>query len=54
MESIIQDNIVNYMLEKGLFDEQQHRFVPNRSCMIQLLCVMEDWTKHDVYIPKEM
>ncbi len=26
-----------YMLENG--------FVPNRSCMTQLLCVMEDWTK---------
>ncbi len=33
------------MLENGLFADQQHGFVPNRSCMTQLLCVMEDWTK---------
>jgi hypothetical protein len=45
MESILRDNIVTYMLENGLFADQQHGFVPNRSCMTQLLCVMEDWTK---------
>ncbi len=45
MESLIRDNIVTYMLENCLFADQQHRFVPHRSCMTQLLCVMEDWTK---------
>ena len=45
MESLIRDNIVTYMLENGLFADQQHGFVPNRSCITQLLCVMEDWTK---------
>ena len=33
------------MLEMGLFADQQHGFVLNRSCMTQLLYVMEDWTK---------
>ncbi len=37
--------MVVYMLENCLFADQQHGFVPNRSCMTQLLCVMEDWTK---------
>ncbi len=45
MESLIRDNIVTYMLENRLFADQQHGLVPNRSCMTQLLCVMEDWTK---------
>ncbi len=33
------------MLENWLFADHQHGFVPNRSCMTQLLCVMKDWTK---------
>ncbi len=45
MESLIRDNMVAYMLENGLLADQQHEFVPNRSCMTQLLCVLEDWTK---------
>ena len=45
LESIIRDSIVNYMMENKLFADQQHGFVPNRSCMTQLLCVLEDWTK---------
>ncbi len=32
------------MLENGSFTDQQHGFVPNRSCITQLLCV-EDWIK---------
>ena len=45
MESIIRDKIIDYMMIKKLFTDQQHGFVPNRSCMTQLLCVIEDWTK---------
>ncbi len=33
------------MLENGLFADHQDVFVPNRSYMTQLLCVIEDWTK---------
>ncbi len=43
MKSLIRDSMVAYMLENGLFANQQHGFVPNRSCMTQLLCVMKDW-----------
>ncbi len=45
MESLIRDSMVAYMLENDLFSDQQHGFVPNRSCMTQLLYVMEDRTK---------
>ncbi len=37
--------MVVYMLQNSLFADQQYGFVPNRSYMTQLLCVMEDWTK---------
>ena len=33
------------MLEKDLFCDEQHGFVPGRDCMIQLLECMEDWTE---------
>ena len=45
LESIIRDKIIDYMITNKLFADQQHGFVPNRSCMTQLLCVIEDWTK---------
>ncbi len=45
MESVIKDSIVAYILANDLFVDQQYGFVPNRTCMTQLLCVMEDWTK---------
>ncbi len=45
MESLIRESMIAYMLENGLFADQQHVYVPNRSCMTQLLCVMEEWTK---------
>ena len=45
MESIIRDYIIDYMMNNKLFADQQHGFVPKRSCMTQLICVLEDWTK---------
>ncbi len=45
MESLIRDSMGAYMLENGLFADQQHGFVLNRLYMTQLLCVMEDWNK---------
>ncbi len=41
MESLIRDSMVAYILKSGLFADQTHGFVPNRSCMTQLLCLME-------------
>ena len=44
MESILRDQIVDYMITNNLFADQQHGFVPNRSCVTQLLYVIEEWT----------
>ncbi len=45
LEAIVRDNIIEHMLENNLFADQQHGFVPKRSCMTQLLYVIEDWTR---------
>ncbi len=53
MDSLIRDSMVAYMLENGLFEDQQHGYVPdqqhgyvpNRSCITQILCVMENSTE---------
>ena len=45
MESIVWDNIVDHMMENKLFADAQHGFVPGRSCMTQLLVVLEIWTE---------
>ena len=44
MESIIRDAIVDHMSRNNLFADEQHGFVPGRSCMTQLLVVLEEWT----------
>ena len=44
MESIIRDDLVQHMIDNKLFCDEQHGFVPGRSCITQLLCCMEDWT----------
>ena len=40
----MRDNIVDHMSANNLFAEEQHGFVPGRSCMTQLLAVIEEWT----------
>ena len=44
LESIVRDKIVSHMMTNNLFCDEQHGFVPGRSCVTQLLCVMEMWT----------
>ena len=44
MESIIRDSIVEHMLKNKFFNDKQHGFVPGRSCISQLLIVLEKWT----------
>ena len=44
MESIIRDHLVQHMMDNALFCDAQHGFVPGRSCMTQLLTVLELWT----------
>ena len=55
LESIVRDTIVNHMNDNNLYTEQQHGFRKHRSCMTQLLEVMEDLTqmlddRHDIDI----
>lgn len=45
MEAIARDDTVRHMTENGLLADQQHGFVPNRSCMIQMLLCVEEWKK---------
>ena len=41
MESIIRHYLVYHMMDNQLFCDAQHGFVPGRSCMTQLLTVLE-------------
>ena len=45
MESFIREAIVNHMMTNNLFCNEQHGFVPGRSCITQLLEMMEIWTE---------
>ena len=43
-ESVIRDVIMEHLLHNHLLSNQQHGFITKRSCMTQLLSVMNDWT----------
>ena len=45
LESIIRDHLLEHMTVNGLFADEQHGFVPGRSCTTQLLLAIEDWTE---------
>jgi hypothetical protein len=45
LESIVRDSIVEHMKENSLYAKCQHGFRSHRSCITQLLEVMEDFTK---------
>ena len=44
LESIIRDNLLQHMSGAGLLHGAQHGFLPKRSCISQLMEVMEDWS----------
>ena len=44
MESIVRDKLVEHMVNNDLFSKHQHRFVPQRDCMTNLLTCMEKWS----------
>lgn len=44
MESIIKDAVLEHMTSNRLFCDEQHGFVPGRSCMTQLLVCLDEWT----------
>ena len=44
LESFIRDSIMNHLINNNLLFHDQHSFVSGRSCITQLLSVMETWT----------
>ncbi|CAC5401944.1 unnamed protein product [Mytilus coruscus] len=43
-ESIIRDNTMKYILMNNLFTSSQYGFQPGRSCVTQLLEVLDEWS----------
>ena len=45
MESIIRNQTMKFMKENDIICEEQHGFRPGRSCVTQLLEIMDIWTR---------
>ena len=45
MEALVRDEIVDHMMKNQLFCDEQHGFVPGRSCMTQLITCLDKWTE---------
>ena len=45
MESIVKDAIMAHMSQYNYFSDNQHGFLPNKSCTTQLLTAMNHWTE---------
>ena len=45
MESVIKEAILSYIESNNLITEHQHGFVSDRSCLTNLLEVLEAWTR---------
>ncbi|KAL8609302.1 hypothetical protein ACOMHN_060031 [Nucella lapillus] len=45
MEKLIRENVIKHLDENVLISRQQHGFVQGRSCVTQLLDVMDAWTE---------
>ncbi|EFA11997.1 putative RNA-directed DNA polymerase from transposon X-element-like Protein [Tribolium castaneum] len=44
LESLIFDKLIDFLVTTNRIPEEQHRFVPGRSIVSNLLCCLEDWT----------
>ena len=44
LESIIRDSFMEYLMENNLFTDSQYGFRPGRSCVTQLLEVLDEWS----------
>ncbi len=44
MEKLVRDEIIDHMTQNGLLTDAQYGFRSGRSCALQLLEVLEDWT----------
>ena len=45
MEQCVKDHIVNHMIRNTLFSTQKFGFIKGRSTVLQLLNVIDSWTK---------
>lgn len=45
MEALIRDSVVLHMESNGLVSEHQHGFIAKRSCVTNLLSVLDKWTE---------
>ena len=45
MESLIRDDMMAFFMDIGVLSDEQHGFVPGRSCVSQLLLAFEEWTR---------
>ena len=45
METIVRSHVMDHMTRHKLFCDEQHGFVPGRSCMTQLLTCIDDWSE---------
>ena len=45
LESLIRDLLMNHFMTNHLFADEQHGFLPGRSCTTQLLVAIEKWSK---------
>jgi hypothetical protein len=43
MEAIIKDQLVRYLVDKGLINEHQHAFITNRSTATNVVECINDW-----------
>jgi hypothetical protein len=44
MESIVKDQLVSFLVDKGLLSKQQHAFIKNHSTASNLLECLQDWS----------
>ena len=45
LESIIRDHLMNHFITNNLFNKKQFGFIPGRSTALQLLNVVDKWTR---------
>jgi len=45
LESIIRDHLMHHLVENHLLSQHQHGFIKGRSCVTQLLAVLDKWTE---------
>ena len=46
MESLVRDHIMEFFSQNNYFSKNQFGFIKGRSTALQLLCIMDDWTKN--------